>query len=98
MTRSWVFLSRRTERRQGVQRLWKALHRDDPKPVGVLPGLYGVVPSGDEECVHTRFARTYRFLLDPTDREDRAVRLELAGGRDPVAMDDVAAELLHHLE
>src|SRR6476646_1970291 len=69
---NWVFLSARSECRQGAQRLWKSVHRG---------------------C-----ARTDRLLLDPADRPDRPVGEDLAGRCDLVAMHDVTAELLHHIE
>ena len=76
----------RTQCRQGTQRLWKGLHRDDAEPVRVLARIAGVVPSRDEEGVHMRLARADRFLLDPADRADGAVGEDLAGRRDPVAV------------
>src|SRR5207245_4590463 len=47
---------------------------------------------------HTGCARTDRLLLDAADRADRAVRTDLAGRGDLVAVDDVTAHLLEHLE
>src|SRR5438445_10890529 len=93
-----AFLRIWTECRQRAQRLWKCLHRDDAEPVRVLSGHAGVVPSGHEKGVHTRLVRTDRLLLDAADRADRAVRADLAGGRDLVTVDDVPAQLLEHLE
>ena len=45
------------QRCQCPQRLWKVLHRDDPQPVGIAPGLARVLAGRDEEGVHTRLAR-----------------------------------------
>src|SRR5205814_9010682 len=78
----------RAECRQGAQRLWKRLHRDDAEPVRVLPRNPVIVPSRDEEGVHTSFACADRFLLDTADRPDRAVGADLTGRRDLVAVDD----------
>src|SRR6266550_8952113 len=88
----WAFLRARTECRQGAQRLWKSLHRDDAKPVRVGTGLARVLPSRDEEGIHTRLARSDRFLLNSTNREDGAVRADLAGSRHPVPVQHVAPE------
>ena len=55
-------------------------------------------PAGTRKASTCACARADRFLLDPADRADRAVGEDLAGRGDLVAVDDVAAELLHHLE
>src|SRR6476646_11197021 len=57
-----VFLALSAQRCQCPQRLWKVLHRDDPEPVGIAPGLARVRAGGDEESVHTRLARPERLL------------------------------------
>ena len=64
----------------------------------VAPSLLGVLPSRHEECVHMRFARADRLLLDAADRPDRAVREDLARGGDLVAAHDVLAQLLEDVE
>src|SRR5215813_7340432 len=43
---------------QCPQRLWKVLHRNDPDPVGIAPGLTGVLTGRNEEDVHTRLAHS----------------------------------------
>src|SRR3954451_8356555 len=96
--RNLLFSSRSTKCRQGAQRLWKILHSDDLQPVCVAPGLLGVLPSGHQKCVHMRFARADRLLLDAADRPDRAVREDLARRGDLVAAHDVPPELLEDVE
>src|SRR5579885_3694067 len=96
--RNLPFSAPSTERRQGTQRLWKALHRDDPQPVRVALRVARVLPSRDEEGIHMRLARADRLLLDPADGADGAVREDLARRGDPVAVDDVPPELLEDVE
>src|SRR2546423_11405343 len=88
----------RRQRCQCVQRLWKALHRDDSKPVRILPRGACVRPRRDEEDVHTRLARADRLLLDGANRQHAAVELELARCGDLVAAVDVVPELLRQVE
>src|SRR5213596_1327402 len=76
----------RGQRCQSVQRLWKALHRDDLQPLRIPARNLGVRPGRREKNVHTRLARADRFLLDGADWEHRAVQCELTGGRDLVAV------------
>src|SRR4029077_16139668 len=83
---------------QRAQRLLKTLHRDDPKPVRVLPRIACVVPRRHEECVHTRLACADRLLLDSADLAHTAVQRDLAGGGDLVAPIDVPSELLEYTE
>jgi hypothetical protein len=71
----------------------KAVHRDDPKAVGIPPRLGCVFPR-DEEHIHVRTARADRFLLHAADRSNRSVEADLPGGRDALPMVDVVSELL----
>src|SRR5581483_2455072 len=48
------FLAAPGQCRQGVQRLWKRLHRDDRQPVRLPSRIGCVLPSRHEEGVHTR--------------------------------------------
>src|SRR5439155_10589290 len=86
------------KRCQGLQRLLKVLHRDDSKAVGVPPCLGRVVPSRHEENPDPGLANSDRLLLDPANRLDGAVELDPPRSRDPVAVVDVAAELLEQVE
>ena len=81
-----------------MQRLWKALHRDDPEAVPIPARDARVRPGGYEKDIHTGFARADRLLLDGADREHGAVELELAGGGDLVAAVRVVTELFHQTE
>src|SRR5262249_31573524 len=93
--------ARRVLRRQccqGVQRLWKALHRDDSEAVRIPARGACVRPGGHPGNIPTSVAGSARLLLYRADREDRAVELELAGGGDPVAPIHVSTELLHQAE
>src|SRR5215218_8021065 len=92
------FLPFSRQRCQRSQRLWKVLHRDDPQPVRVAPRLTRVRTGRHQEDVHTRAANAERLLLHAADRAHCAVRTELPGGRDLVAVGDVAPELLEEVE
>src|SRR5436190_5475657 len=98
MTRSGARRVLRRQRCQRVQRLWKALHRDDPEALRILARDTRVRSGGHEEDIHTGFARADRLLLDGADREHRTVELELAGGGDLVTAVSVVTELFHQAE
>ena len=59
----------------------------------VLAGVLRVLPSRDEEHVHTRLVRSDRFLLDAADRAYLAVQGDFARCGDLVTAIDVASEL-----
>src|SRR5512133_4044648 len=88
----------RRQRCQRVQRLWKALHRDDAEAIRIPARDTRVRSGGHEEDIHTGFTRADRLLLDGANREHRAVELELAGGGDLVAAVRVVAKLFHQAE
>src|SRR5207248_10571234 len=98
MPLSRAFSAFRWQSCQRVQRLLKALHRDDADVSGMAFRLTCVIPSGHEEDVNMGVVGARDLLADPSDRPDGSVEADLAGGRHPVAVVDVAAELLHHLE
>src|SRR5580765_9043552 len=62
------------------------------------PGLGRVIPSGHEENADAGVANSDRLLLDASDRADAAVEVDLAGRGDPLAVVDVLAEALEHVE